>query len=211
DCLWCFGSMRFFLENHQEFSEWKFSQEIVWEKQNGSGFSVERFNRSHEIIAHWYRGRWDMLFHDAPRERSGDGTHSIIKRGSTPHRGNIGSTGYIDDGYRIVRSVVRCKNEHSDAVHPTQKPLELLRWLLGYSCQPGGTVLDPFMGSGTTLVAAKQLGRRAIGIEIEERYCDIAVERLRQSVFRFEEPKSEPEQLGFDQDIPLDNPDQPVA
>lgn len=64
--------------------------------------------------------------------------------------------------------------------HPTPKPVPLMRHLLE-RC-PSGVVLDPCMGSGSTLVAAKELGRRAIGVELERRYCEIAVERLGQEV-----------------------------
>jgi site-specific DNA-methyltransferase (adenine-specific)/modification methylase len=67
-------------------------------------------------------------------------------------------------------------------VHPTQKPLVLMRWLVSEYTEPGALILDPYMGSGTTLRAAKDLGRRCIGIEVEERWCEIAATRLQQSV-----------------------------
>jgi site-specific DNA-methyltransferase (adenine-specific) len=66
--------------------------------------------------------------------------------------------------------------------HPAQKPLEFVAQILQNICPISGTVLDPFMGSGTTLRAAKDLGRKAIGIEIEERYCEIAAKRMAQAV-----------------------------
>ena len=66
--------------------------------------------------------------------------------------------------------------------HPSQKPLKFMRFLIVRLSEENQTILDPFMGSGTTLVAAKQLGRKAIGIEIEEKYCEIAVKRLAQEV-----------------------------
>lgn len=68
------------------------------------------------------------------------------------------------------------------AGHPCPKPDILWRSILANTSRDGDTVIDPFMGSGTTLRAAKDLGRRAIGIEIEERYCEIAARRLSQGV-----------------------------
>ena len=67
------------------------------------------------------------------------------------------------------------------AQHPTQKPVLLMEWCLRL-VDDAKTILDPFLGSGTTLVAAKNLGRRAIGVEIEYKYCQIAEQRLAQEV-----------------------------
>jgi DNA modification methylase len=77
-------------------------------------------------------------------------------------------------------TVIRENRLTGDIAHPNEKPLSLLSRLLE-KC-PAGVVADPFMGSGTTLVAAKLSGRKAIGIEIEERYCEIAARRLSQGV-----------------------------
>jgi site-specific DNA-methyltransferase (adenine-specific) len=66
--------------------------------------------------------------------------------------------------------------------HPTEKPIKLYRDFVSLFSNPGETVLDPFMGSGTALRAAKDCGRKAIGIELEERYCEIAAKRLSQMV-----------------------------
>jgi site-specific DNA-methyltransferase (adenine-specific) len=84
-----------------------------------------------------------------------------------------------------MRSVIEVSNCHGIAEHPTQKPVGIIDPLLRYSCPPGGSVLDPFMGAGSVLIAAKALGLRATGIEIDERYCEIAAKRLSQEVLVF--------------------------
>jgi site-specific DNA-methyltransferase (adenine-specific) len=73
--------------------------------------------------------------------------------------------------------------------HPCRRPIDTMHHIVGIASLAGQTVIDPFMGSGTTLRAAKDMGRKAIGIEIEERYCEIAAKRLGQEVFDFREAK----------------------
>ncbi len=103
------------------------------------------------------------------------------KPDAPPSMGNIEFAWTNIDGAigQITHSIAATNPERCG--HPTQKPMRVIQWALSKAprCQ---SVLDPFMGSGTTLVAAKLRGMRAVGIELEESYCKIAVERLRQGV-----------------------------
>jgi len=86
-----------------------------------------------------------------------------------------------------IYTVPRARALRDGKRHPTQKSLELMKWCICIADKVAEihTILDPFMGSGTTLRAAKDLGRISIGIEIEEKYCEIAANRLRQEVLSF--------------------------
>jgi len=77
-------------------------------------------------------------------------------------------------------AVRKGREQAEGRLHVSQKPVALMAWVLGH--MPAGTVLDPYMGSGSTLVAARECGRRSIGVEVEERYCEVAANRLRQDV-----------------------------
>lgn len=87
---------------------------------------------------------------------------------------------------RGVGNVLAAKRVDNDD-HPSPKPVNLLERLLRVVSEPGELVIDPFTGGGPTLLAARNLGRRAIGVEYEERYCEIAARRLAQDVLDFGE------------------------
>lgn len=187
--MWCFGSMRMFLEHGGEFTSagWQFSQDIVWEKHNGSSFHSDRFKRVHEHATFWYLGPWSNQYHDVPT--TPDATARAVRRKERPtHTGEIADSTYtsVDGGPRLMRSVLQIRSMHGRAIHHTEKPIGILDPLIRYACPVGGLVLDPFAGSGSTLDAARQAGRRAIGIEGDEKYVEAAAKRLSQSVLDFE-------------------------
>lgn len=187
DSLWCFGSLRMFLDRHGEFTGWKLSQDLIWEKQNGSGpCPSDRFMRVHEHALHWYRGNWSAIHHLQQRV-PWDGPDKGIVRTSRPRvyhetGGRYAPNAWSDDGTRIARSVLKVQSMHQRGAHETEKPAGILTPLIAYACPPGGLVVDPFAGSGSTLDVARQIGRRAIGIEADERYAELAARRLSQDV-----------------------------
>jgi site-specific DNA-methyltransferase (adenine-specific) len=65
--MWCFGSLRMFMDHRDEFTDWKMSQDAVWEKNTGSAPARDRLRRVHDSAVHWYQGRWDGIYHECPR------------------------------------------------------------------------------------------------------------------------------------------------
>jgi site-specific DNA-methyltransferase (adenine-specific) len=194
--MWCFGSLRMFMERAADFAAagWSLpSQDVasvddgdvpadlLWEKHNGSGFQADRFRRVHETVAHFYRGPWSSVYREAvyvPGARK----REVRTKSRPEHMGHITRTPYTtsDGGPKLATSIMRVRSEHGRAIHPTQKPLDVLVPLIRYACPLCGVVGDLFAGSGATLVAARACGRASWGIEADEKTCERAARRLAQ-------------------------------
>lgn len=187
--MWCFGSARMFDTYGQDFDGWRLSQDLIWDKETAStGGTVDRFLRSHEHIRHYYRGPWGNIHHDAQKVVVPWATKGRrVNRSATEKawHGERGASQWEDDGTRYMLTVLRVDNLVKSALHPTEKPTGVLLPLIAYGCPPGGLVLDPTCGSGSALAAARAIGRRSVGIEADERYCEIAAKRLAQEVLDF--------------------------
>ena len=150
--------------------------EIIWDRRVPSmGGSVRSFSSVHDTIGFFVK-RKDYYFDlDAVRIAYDAATKKARSRSIF-----IGAK-WLEVGYnpKDLWSVSRLHKEHPErADHPTQKPLEIIERMVKASCPPGGVVLDLFMGSGTTALAAKRCGRDFVGFELNPDYCAIIEQRL---------------------------------
>ena len=170
---------------------WRYN--LVWDKCRTTGFlNANRMPlRCHEDIAVFYKSLpvYHPQYTDGePNHPHGNGKH---KR-TNSHYGEYGRdyqgrtyesvprvASTVPEGKKLPRSIIAIKKEHESTVlHPTQKPVELIRYLIRTYSETGGVILDNCMGSGTTAIAAMREKRHFVGFELNREYFDKAVERI---------------------------------
>lgn len=159
-----------------------FRYEIIWEKTRAGGFlNANRMPlRAHENILVFY----NRLPTYNPQMQDGE---PYMKRAVSNGDGNCygaferKGTTLVNSGTRYPRDVIKFSNSNSGSQHHTQKPIELLEYLIKTYTNKGDTVLDNTMGSGSTGVACVNTGRNFVGIELDKDIYDIAVRRIKES------------------------------
>ncbi|CAN5276874.1 site-specific DNA-methyltransferase [soil metagenome] len=150
--------------------------EIIWDRRVPSmGGSTRSFTSVHDTIGLFVKAKGYYFDLDSVRIPYDAETKKARSRSIF-----VGAK-WLEIGYnpKDLWAVSRLHKENPErADHPTQKPLEIVERMVKASCPPGGLVLDPFMGSGTTAVAAQRCGRNFTGFELNADYCEIAAQRL---------------------------------
>lgn len=178
------------LAEWRSYKIFKSTYELIWQKNRAANFALANKMpmRVHEFIGVFKNQAGVYNPQKIPRSESSlkrdpIGTSRLIKGSGTSEITGItrNHTALSDDGFKNPISVLpfkipRCK--YGKSKHPTQKPIDLLEWILKTYTNDGYIVLDPFMGSGSTGVAAKNLGRKFIGCELDSEYFKIAKTNL---------------------------------
>jgi site-specific DNA-methyltransferase (adenine-specific) len=157
----------------------EFRYDLIWDKEAVSGHLNAKRQplRGHESILMFYG---QAPFYDPQMIFTGRSSHSRGSRvdRTVNHYGAFVNTPVVDQqGYQHPRSILRFPRPKGGQ-HPTQKPVALLEWMIRSYTRPGDLILDNVCGSASTLIAARNCGRRAIGIEMHQPYVDIAINRL---------------------------------
>lgn len=161
--------------------------ELIWPKVQITRFldANRRPLQSHENVQIFAREMGRTTYN--PQKTTGKAYGIKHRESSSSHYGSHVRTSTTNHGDRHPTTILPAYSSGRRDDHPTQKPLELLCWLIATYSNPGDLVLDPYGGRGTTAWAAKKLGRRCIIIEGQERYCEIAARGLAQEVMNLAE------------------------
>ena len=163
---------------------WRYN--LIWKKgERVSGFlNANRMPlRNHEDIAVFYKKL--PTFHPQmvkcePHQRN-HGRGNLAGRTNNNCYGSFIEVQSVISDEKFPKSVIDIQPEHKEFLHPSQKPVELLEWLIKSYTEPGEVVLDNCMGSGSTCVAAMDCGRKYVGFELEPKYFDIAKRRIEEA------------------------------
>ncbi len=148
--------------------DFRINNVITWQKTNAMPNMTRRvYTHSTEFVIWAVKGKKWIFNYEALKKLN-------------PERQKDGSLKQMRDFWSLplVQGKERLKGENGRAMHPTQKPEEMLKRIIVASSNKGGLVLDPFLGSGTTAVVAKQLGRNWIGIEVNDKYVKMSERRI---------------------------------
>ena len=181
---------------------WLWTEEFIWHKKNSyPGKWPNRFRDSWERLLHFNKQRKFNMYQEAVMVPVGDWAKDRLVKLSETDRirdeSKVGSgfgknvSKWVGRDKVYPTNVIHMATECSNRDHSAAFPISLPTWFIKLFTQPGDLVLDPFIGSGTTAIAAQRLGRNYVGIDINEEYCQMATERLMQNQLRLlEEPET---------------------